>query len=115
MAEKQEKIPELPGVEDIENPLLTKEVETDNELKIWLVDYVGRKHEPEDGEVTVEMIVETMALEFPDFLLVVAEENWLRGYRQGIYDVEEGMRLAKEQGHETPFDLAEAAQEDSEE
>ena len=39
------------------------------------------------------MIVDVLAEEFPDFLMVVAEENWLRGYRQGLADVEEG-RLA---------------------
>ena len=100
MTDKQDSVPELPSVEELENPLLTKEVEQDNELKTWLVDYVGNQQEPEDGQVTVEMIVETLAKEFPDFLLVVAEENWLRGYRQGIHDVEEGMRLAAEQGHD---------------
>jgi len=100
MSSEQNNVPELPGVEELENPLLTKEVEQDNELKTWLVEYVGTQHEPEDGQVTVEMIVETLAKEFPDFLMVVAEENWLRGYRQGIYDVEEGMRLAEAQGHD---------------
>ena len=100
MSNEQNSAPELPSVEELENPLLTKEVEQDNELKTWLVDYVSNQHEPDDGQVTVEMIVETLAKEFPDFLLVVAEENWLRGYRQGIHDVEEGMRLAKEQGHD---------------
>ena len=63
-------------------------------MKEWLVDYVGEKHTPENGQVTVEMIVETMATEFPEFLLALAEENWIRGYRQGIADVEEGQRLA---------------------
>lgn len=35
-----------------------------------------------------------MAEEFPEFLLALAEENWIRGYRQGIADVEEGQALA---------------------
>jgi hypothetical protein len=34
--------------------------------------------------------------------MVVAEENWIRGYQQGITDVEEGMKIAKSQGHEVP-------------
>jgi hypothetical protein len=103
MTKLEEKTPELPTVEDIENPLLAKEVESDTEVKTWLVDYVGKKYKPEDEQVTVAMIVETLAEEFPDFLLVVAEENWLRGYRQGIHDVESGMRLAQQEGHEIPF------------
>ena len=76
-----------------ENPTLTEEVEADNELKTWLVNYVGDKAEPEDGQVTVENIVEVMAEEFPDFLMVVAEENWIRGYHQAIIDVEEGKKM----------------------
>ena len=46
--------------------------------------------------VTVEMIVETMAAEFPAFLLVVAEENWVRGYQQALDDVETGRKAAEE-------------------
>ena len=61
---------------------------TEGHLKQMLVDYVGEKHTPENGEVTVEMIVETVASEFPDFLLVVAKENWIRGYQQAMFDVE---------------------------
>jgi hypothetical protein len=57
-------------------------------LKEMLVNYVGEKHSPENNEVTVEMIVETVANEFPDFLLVVAKENWIRGYQQAMFDVE---------------------------
>jgi len=47
-------------------------------------------------EVTVEMIVEVMAEEFPEFLMLVAEENWIRGYEQALDDVSEGERLMKE-------------------
>ena len=64
----------------IENEDLKKAVAADTPLKSWLVNYVGENHDPEDGEVTVEMIVNTIADEFPEFLLVVAEENFLRGY-----------------------------------
>ena len=66
------------------------QVVTDNPMKEWLVDYVGQKMKPENGEVTVELIVEAMANEFPDFLLTVAKENWLRGYQQALYDVDYG-------------------------
>lgn len=71
-----------------ENPTLTQAVDTTTALKEWLVNYVGEQQEPENGEVTVEMIVNTVADEFPEFLLVVAEENWVRGYHQAMIDVE---------------------------
>ena len=83
-----------------ENPTLTEEVEPDNELKTWLVNYVGEKSEPEDNHVTVENIVEVMAKEFPDFLMAVAEENWIRGYHQALVDVEEGKKLYEEEKEE---------------
>ena len=79
-----------------ENPILEQAVESDNELKTWLVNYVGDKHNPEDGEITVEMIIQTLSEQFPEFLMAVAEENWIRGYHQGLSDVEEGERLLKE-------------------
>ena len=41
------------------------------------------------------MIVKTVAEEFPEFLLVVAEENFIRGYQQGLHDVEEGEKLMR--------------------
>ena len=80
-----------------ENPTLTEEVETDNELKTWLVNYVGDSREPENGEVTVENIVEVIAKEFPEFLMVVAEENWIRGYHQALVDVDEGKKIYEEE------------------
>jgi len=71
-----------------DNPELQEVVENDNELKTWLVEYVGNKHEPDDGNVTVEMIVETLAEEFPEFTMAVAGENFLRGYHQALCDIE---------------------------
>lgn len=91
--------PKLPTSTFDENETAQKEVELDNPLKKWLVEYVGEKTKPENDTVTVANIVEVLAKEFPEFLLVVAEENWIRGYRQGIYDVEAGMKIAEEQGH----------------
>ena len=59
------------------------------ELKQYLVNFVGEQKElPQDEEVTVDMIVEVMAKEFPEFVLSVAEENFLRGYDQAISDME---------------------------
>jgi hypothetical protein len=84
-----------------ENPDLLKKVEGDTELKKWLVSYVGEKTEPENGEVNVEMIIKTIAEEFPEFLLVVAEENFIRGYQQALADVEEGEKLFREYNEKT--------------
>ena len=73
---------------DNENPDLLKPVETENEMKKWLVNYVGEKIQPENDEVNVEMIIQVMAKEFPEFLLIIAEENFIRGYQQGLADME---------------------------
>ena len=55
-----------------------------------LVEYVGNKHvtDEQNGEieVTVQMIVETLAHEFPEFVMIMAEENYLNGYKQGLED-----------------------------
>tara|TARA_R100000388_G_C7222030_1_gene149538 strand:- start:736 stop:1044 length:309 start_codon:yes stop_codon:yes gene_type:complete len=72
-------------------------VDKENELKTFLVNYVGQKNNPENGEVTVEMIVNTMAQDFPEFVLTVAEENWIRGYQQAMVDIEVGERLVEEE------------------
>jgi hypothetical protein len=99
MAKKKKiKEPELPSItakEFEEQSELNKEVEPETPMKEWLVNYIGEKHTPEDETVTVEMIVETMAVEFPEFLLALAEENWLRGYRQALSDVDEGKTMAE--------------------
>ena len=71
---------------DIHNEELNKIVETDTSLKEVIVDYIGNKLDPESGEITVENVVSVMAHEFPEFLMAVAEENWVRGYEQGLID-----------------------------
>jgi len=78
---------------ETESEVVTK----DNPMKTWLFDYVGEKMNAQNGEVTVEMIVEAMSKEFPDFLLLVAQENWLRGYEQALYDVDYGDLKKNEQ------------------
>ena len=71
-----------------ENPDLFQPVQPVNEMKKWLVNYVGEKLNPENDEVNVEMIIEVMAQEFPEFLMPIAEENFIRGYQQAINDVD---------------------------
>ena len=38
--------------------------DSDSELKTYIVNYVGNKLQPENEEVTVKMVVETLATEF---------------------------------------------------
>jgi len=66
------------------NPFLAMVVEKDSELKTYLVEYVGKKLDQED--VTVDMISEVLALDFPEFVFAFAEENFLRGYQLGLDD-----------------------------
>ena len=68
------------------NPMLAMRVNPDSELKKYLVEYVGTKLENE--EVTVNMIAEVLALEFPEFVFAMAEENFLRGYQLGLDDAD---------------------------
>jgi len=91
-----------------ENPDILKKVIPSTEIKEWLVGYVGKKHQPENGEVTIDMVLQAMAEEFPEFLLPVAEENFIRGYRQALQDAEEGRKLYEENlQKETDFENVE--------
>ena len=71
--------------------------EKDTKIKNFLVDYVGELKEPEDGNVTVEMVIDVVADEFPELVLALAEENWIRGYQQALTDVSVGERLKREE------------------
>tara|TARA_R100001510_G_C7552062_1_gene135469 strand:+ start:439 stop:690 length:252 start_codon:yes stop_codon:yes gene_type:complete len=67
---------------------LTKEiVPSDNELKEMIINYVGNFLNPDSEEITVEQIIEVFAKQFPEFLLALAEENWVNGYTQALNDV----------------------------
>jgi len=70
-----------------ESPELLKKVEKETPVKSWLVEYVGKQLDPKNDEVNVEMIIEVMASEFPEFLLPIAEENFIRGYQQAMADI----------------------------
>ena len=65
--------------------MLAMPVTPDSELKSYLVQYVGSKLDKE--EVTVNMIAEVLAIDFPEFVFAFAEENFLRGYQLGLDDV----------------------------
>ena len=79
------------------NPDLNVAIDSDNELKEFIVNYVGEKTSADDENVTVENIVEVMANDFPEFLGAVAEENWIRGYHQALIDVEVGVAVQEEE------------------
>ncbi len=66
------------------NPMLALAVNPDSELKSYLVEYVGSKLDKE--EVTVNMVAEVLATDFPEFVFAFAEENFLRGYQLGLDD-----------------------------
>jgi len=71
----------------MKNPDLLKEViPTESELKEIIVNYVGKTINPENDEITVEDIVDVFAEQFPEFLLALAEENWVNGYTQALSD-----------------------------
>lgn len=72
----------------------------DNRLKEYLVNYVGEARNPENDNVTMEMIIDVLSEEFPELVLCLSEENWVRGYKQALTDVEEGERMFQEAKNE---------------
>jgi len=62
-------------------------VEDTSGLRQLVVNYIGERLVV-DEEVTIDMAVEVFAAEFPEFLMAVAEENFLRGYEQALTDIE---------------------------
>ena len=96
MADKSALIFDKEESED-QNPELLKPVEGTNDMKRWLVNYVGEKFQPKDNSVTTEMIITAMAEEFPEFLMPIAEENFIRGYRQGLDDAHNGQTVWQDQ------------------
>mgnify|MGYP003973955565 CR=1 FL=1 len=57
-----------------------------SELKTFIINYTGNKVQPEDGRVNINMIADTLATEFPEFVFAFAEENFIRGYQVGLED-----------------------------
>ena len=81
---------------EVENSLLDSKVEADSKLKEMVVNYIGEKLSPEDQNITVEMTLEVFAEEFPEFVLALAEENFIRGYQQAMNDVYSMMEKQKD-------------------
>lgn len=66
---------------------MSTQIKNDTPLKDLIVNFVGNKLQPKDDEVTIEHIAEVFSEEFPEFLLTLAEENWVNGYTQALNDV----------------------------
>ena len=73
-----------------------QKVEKDSELKQFVVEYVGKRLNPENDCVTVDMVLDVFAEEFPEFLQVLAEENYFRGYEDALQVQKELELLEKE-------------------
>jgi glucan biosynthesis protein len=82
------------------NPELTEVVQVDNALKDFIVEYTGEELNPENNEVTVEMVIEVLASHFPEVVFALAEENFIRGYQQAMTDLE----VSEEEEQNTPYD-----------
>ena len=54
-------------------------------LKSLIVNHLKAKLDVSD--ITPEVIVEALIDDLPDVVLLLAEENYLRGYAQGLADI----------------------------
>jgi len=54
------------------------------DLQSYIVNHVGTKLTPKDNNVTVDMIVQVLAEEFPVLVFAIAEENYLKGFEEGL-------------------------------
>jgi len=73
-------------MEEYKSPT-NKIIISDGKLKELFVDYVGNKLNPDTDEVTMGMVIDVLADEFPEVLYTVAEENFLKGYETALEDV----------------------------
>ena len=84
-----------PSEVELENPDLQTSIDDSTGLKQLIVNYIGNRLLAEE-EVTVDMAVQVFEAEFPEFLMAIAEENFLRGYQQALDDIEMTMNKSKE-------------------
>jgi len=87
-------------MKDNELSTLSDKAENDNQLKEYIINYTGEKLNPENESVTLEMIIDVLAEDFPELILCMSEENWVRGYQQALTDVEEGEKYLRENNEE---------------
>ena len=74
---------------DTSNPNLKKVVFPETPLKHALFDFTGQKYKPQNGEVTVDLIIQALGEDFPELIWALAEENFFRGYEQALMDLQE--------------------------
>lgn len=91
------------SIEDVGEASDLKNIVVPNSsLKKMVINYVGQVVKPLDDEVTVEMVISVLADEFPEVIMPLAEENWMRGYEQALADVDKGQELwAQDQAAQT--------------
>ena len=66
--------------------ILDKVVDVGNELQEDLVQHV--RNRTNEDQVTLGQVIGILASEFPELVITIAEENWIRGYKQGLDDAE---------------------------
>ena len=68
--------------------ILDKVVEVRNEIQEDLVRHVENKINVHKDQITIGQVIGILASEFPEIVIAIAEENWVRGYKQGLDDAE---------------------------
>ncbi len=76
-------------------------IKVDSELKQLIVNYMGEKANPEGDEITLEQAIYLLCDEFPELVLPLAEENFIRGYKQAYLDLGLFEKNAKADGVHT--------------
>lgn len=66
--------------------ILDKVVEVRNEIQEDLVQHV--RNRTNEDQITLGQVIGILASEFPELVITIAEENWIRGYQQGLEDAE---------------------------
>jgi len=62
-------------------------LDTSTGLKQLIVNYMGNKLNPDGDEITLEQAIYLLCEEFPELVLPIAEENFIRGYKQAYLDL----------------------------
>lgn len=81
------------------NESIQEPIQPDSQLMEMIVQYTGMKFQPADEQVNLQMIISTLAEEFPSLILALSEEQFVRGYEQALEDVE-AMRIKMEENVE---------------
>jgi len=68
--------------------ILDKVVEVRNEVQEDLVRHVENKINVHKDQITIGQVIGILASEFPEIVIAIAEENWIRGYKQGLDDAQ---------------------------